>query len=112
MEVPVTEEFEATDPTAAQPQDGTAHVHEHQHEVINRLARIEGHVRGVKRMVEEGTPCPELLVQIAAIRSALESAGRLILEDHIKSCMVDAVNTGEFESAYAELERSLKRFIG
>ncbi len=86
--------------------------HEHQHEVINRLARIEGHVRGLKRMVEEGVPCPELLVQIAAIRSALESAGRVILEDHIKSCMVDAVQTGQFDSAYAELERSLKRFIG
>ncbi len=86
--------------------------HEHQHDVINRLARIEGHVRGLKRMVEEGVPCPELLLQIAAIRSALESAGRVILEDHIKSCMVDAAQTGQFDAAYAELERSLKRFIG
>ncbi len=93
--------------------EGDNHLpHEPQHEVINRLARIEGHVRGLRRMVEEGVPCPDLLVQIAAIRSALESAGRLILEDHIKSCMVDAAQTGQFDAAYAELERSLKRFIG
>ncbi len=93
--------------------EGDNHLpHEHQHEVINRLARIEGHVRGLRRMVEEGVPCPDLLVQIAAIRSALESAGRLILEDHIKSCMLDAAQTGQFDAAYAELERSLKRFIG
>ncbi len=99
-----------TEQTAVVAHNG--HSNPQRDKVLKRLARIEGHVRGVKRMVEEGTPCPELLVQIAAIRSALESVGRVILEDHIKSCMVDAVNTGEFESAYAELERSLKRFIG
>ncbi len=60
------------------------HHHEHQQAVINRLARIEGHVRAVKRMVEEGVSCPDLLVQIAAIRSALNSVGRVILEDHVK----------------------------
>lgn len=88
------------------------HVHEHQQDVLNRLARIEGHTRALKRMVEEGTPCPDLLVQLAAIRSALDSVGRIILEDHIKSCMVSAVQTGDFDSAYADLDRSLKRFIG
>lgn len=92
--------------------DGDAHVHEHHQDVINRLARIEGHVRAVKRMVEEGISCPDVLVQVAAIRSALESVGRIILEDHIKSCMVTAIQTGDFDIAYQDLDRSLKRFIG
>lgn len=87
------------------------HQHERLESVINRLARIEGHVRAVKRMAEEGTPCPELLVQIAAIRSALNSVGRVILEDHIKSCLVDAVREGDFQSVYRSLEQSLDRFI-
>ena len=87
------------------------HVHEHHQSVLNRLARIEGHVRAVKRMVDQGTPCPEVLVQIAAVRSALNSVGRVILEDHLKSCMVDAVKSGNFEDAYRDLEQSLDRFI-
>lgn len=87
------------------------HVHEHQQSVVNRLARIEGHVRAIKRMVEEGRPCPDILIQVAAVRSALNSAGRLILEDHLKSCMVDAVQRGDFERAYSDLENSLDRFI-
>ena len=86
-------------------------VHEHQQSVINRLARIEGHVRAVKRMVGEGRACPDILVQVAAVRSALNSVGRLILEDHIKSCMVDAVRRGDFEEAHHDLEHSLDRFI-
>jgi predicted glycoside hydrolase/deacetylase ChbG (UPF0249 family)/DNA-binding FrmR family transcriptional regulator len=86
-------------------------LHEHQQSVINRLARIEGHVRAVKRMVEEGRSCPDILVQVAAVRSALNNVGRLILEDHLKSCMVDAVRRGDFEQAYQDLEHSLDRFI-
>ena len=90
---------------------GPHHVHENYQSVLNRLARIEGHVRGVKRMVEEGKPCPDVLVQIAAVRSALNSVGRVILEDHLKGCMVDAVRSGDFESAYYDLEQSLDKFI-
>jgi CsoR family transcriptional regulator, copper-sensing transcriptional repressor len=87
------------------------HNHEHYHSVVNRLARIEGHVRAVKRMVEEEVPCPDILVQIAAVRSALGGVGRLILEDHLKSCMVTAVQQGNFEQAFADLQSSLKQFI-
>ena len=90
---------------------GPHHIHEHHQSVLNRLARIEGHVRGVKRMVEEGKPCPDVLVQIAAVRSALNSVGRVILEDHLKGCMVEAVRSGDFESAYYDLEQSLDKFI-
>jgi DNA-binding FrmR family transcriptional regulator len=86
--------------------------HEHTESVLLRLARIEGHVRGVKRMVEEGSSCPDVLVQISAVRSALNSVGQVILEDHLKSCMVTAVQDGKFEDAFRDLKTSLDRFIG
>jgi DNA-binding FrmR family transcriptional regulator len=62
-------------------------------------------------MVEDGKPCPDLLIQIAAVRSALNGVGRLILQDHIRGCMLDAAAKGDFESAYHELEQSLDRLI-
>jgi DNA-binding FrmR family transcriptional regulator len=85
--------------------------HEHHDKVVKRLARIEGHVGAIKRMVEQGVPCPDLLVQISAVLAALKSVGRVILEDHLQSCMVQAVKGEDFESFYNELKESLKRFI-
>jgi CsoR family transcriptional regulator, copper-sensing transcriptional repressor len=87
-------------------------LHEHTESVLNRLSRIEGHVRAVKHMVEEGTPCPEVLIQIAAVRAALNSVGQVILDDHMKSCMVNAVQNGDYEEAFRDLKLSLTRFIG
>lgn len=91
---------------------GHHHRHEHHHQVLNRLARIEGHVRAIKRMVEADTPCPDVLVQIAAVRSALNGVGRVILEDHLQSCMVDAVEKDDYQQAMKELKNSLDKFIG
>ena len=88
------------------------HRHEHHQQVLNRLARIEGHVRAIKRMVEEDTSCPDVLTQIAAVRSALNSVGRVILEDHLQSCMVDAVEKDDYQRALKELKNSLDKFIG
>lgn len=89
----------------------TPHKHDHKDAVSRRLARIEGHVRGIKRMVEEDTPCPDVLVQIAAVRSALNNVGQIILEDHLRNCMVQAVEDGDFENAMKDLKISLDRFI-
>ncbi len=88
-----------------------AHLHERQQNVIRRLARIEGHVRGVKRMVEQGQPCPDILMQIAALRSALNSVGRIVLEDHLKGCMIKSFREGDFESAYQALTQSLDMLL-
>jgi DNA-binding FrmR family transcriptional regulator len=93
-------------------EDPTPHRHENNEAVIKRLARIEGHMRGIKRMVEEGTPCPDVLVQIAAVRAAINKVGEIILEDHLRHCMVKAVHDGDFEDAMRDLKLSLDRFIG
>lgn len=77
---------------------GHIHVHENQKAVINRLSRAIGHLEKVKRMVEEGHDCPEVLIQLAAVRSALENTGKVILKDHMRHCIVDAVAVGDVES--------------
>ena len=74
------------------------HVHENQKAVINRLSRAIGHLEKVKRMVEEGYDCSEVLVQLAAVRSALDNTGKVILKDHMRHCVVDAVAAGDQEA--------------
>ena len=80
-------------------EDGTVHTHSHNHEhtkaVINRLSKAIGHLEAVKRMVEDGRDCTEVLVQIAAVRSALNSTAKVILKDHLEHCISDAENGGE-----------------
>ena len=86
------------------------HVHENQKAVINRLSRAIGHLEKVKRMVEEGYDCSEVLVQLAAVISALNSTGRVILKDHIAHCIVDAVESGDNE-AVESLNQAIDRFM-
>jgi DNA-binding FrmR family transcriptional regulator len=86
------------------------HVHENQKAVVNRLARAIGHLEKVKRMVEEGYDCSEVLVQLAAVRSALDNTGKVILQDHLRHCMVDAVAAGD-EDAIDELCAAIDKFM-
>jgi DNA-binding FrmR family transcriptional regulator len=74
------------------------HVHENQKAVVNRLSRAIGHLEKVKRMVEEGHDCTEVLVQLAAVRSALDNTGKVILKDHMRHCMVDAISAEDTEA--------------
>ena len=74
------------------------HVHENQKAVINRLARAIGHLEKVKRKVEEGYDSSDVLVQLAAVRSALDNTGKVILQDHMRHCMVDAVAAGDTDA--------------
>lgn len=88
--------------------------HEHAHlnkNVINRLARIEGQVKSLRAMVESGRDCSEVLIQVAAARAALDQAGRLILEDHMEHCIVEAIDEGRGQEALGDLKVALKRFI-
>ena len=89
---------------------GTGHVHENQKAVVNRLARAIGHLDKVKRMVEEGCDCTEILVQLAAVRSALDNTGKVILKDHMRHCMVDAVEAGD-QSSIDDLCQAIDKFM-
>ena len=94
--------------------DGTphthAHIHENQRAVVNRLARAIGHLEKVKRMVETGQDCSEVLVQLAAVRSALDNTGKVILKDHLRHCMVDAVSAGD-DAAVEDLCQAIDKFM-
>ena len=89
---------------------GHGHVHESQKAVLNRLSRANGHLEKVKRMVEEGHDCSEVLIQLAAVRSALDSTGKVILKDHLRHCIVDAVAAGDVESV-DDLCEAIDKFV-
>ncbi len=88
-----------------------SHVHENQKAVLNRLARAIGHLEKVRRMVENGEDCADVLVQLAAVRSALDNTGKVILQDHLRHCMVDAVTAGDtasIEDLCAAIDKFMK----
>jgi DNA-binding FrmR family transcriptional regulator len=74
-----------------------------------RLSRIEGQVRGVSRMVDEEAYCIDVLTQINAIKAAIDQVGLLLLEDHIKGCVVTAVRKGD-QTKVDELVKAVERF--
>ncbi len=92
----------------------TAHSHTHSHQqtkaVINRLSRAIGHLESVKRMVENGEDCSQVLIQIAAVRSALSSTAKVILKDHMEHCIADAFQTGD-EAELEELSKAIDKYI-
>jgi Uncharacterized protein conserved in bacteria len=93
---------------------GTRHQHLHEHtqtkEVVNRLSRAIGHLTSVKKMVEDGRDCSEVLVQLAAVRAALGATSRIILKDHIEHCIVHAVEENDRE-AITELENAIDKLL-
>lgn len=93
----------------------THHHHIHDEEslrrIVNRLSRIEGHIRGIKTMVQESRPCPDVLVQIAAVRGALDRVARIILDEHLTECIARAAEEGNIEVEIEELKAALDRFL-
>jgi len=91
----------------------TPHVHSEDslRQIINRLSRIEGHIRGVKTMINESRPCPQVLIQIAAIRGALDKVARIILDEHLSECIARAAQEGNVEAEIEELKAALDRFL-
>ena len=91
-----------------------AHTHVHTHTqtkaVLNRMARLIGHLQSVRRMVEEGRDCSEVLLQMSAVDAALKNVGKIILKDHMEHCIVDAVQDNDQE-ALARLGQAIDRFI-
>jgi DNA-binding FrmR family transcriptional regulator len=85
--------------------------HKQRKAVRDRLVRAEGHLRGVVKMIDEDKECPDILLQIAAVKAALEKAGTLILEDHIEHCLAEAVRSGDAEQQMKELRAALQKLI-
>ena len=67
------------------------HTHSHTKKLIDRMSKIVGHTVSIKAMIEENRNCSEILIQIAAVRSALNSVGKLLLNEHVNHCVLDAI---------------------
>ena len=90
--------------------DQHTHPHTETKKVINRLSRAIGHMESIKKMVEDGRDCTEVLIQIAAVKSAINNIGKLILQDHIEHCVADAIQTGD-KQALQDLSVAIDRFM-
>ena len=86
------------------------HSHEHTKDVSNRLARAISHLQKVKQRVEDGEDCSDVLVQLAAVKSALNNTGKVILKDHLDHCIVHAVEDGDTEML-DELNNAIDKFM-
>ncbi|QZY57599.1 metal-sensitive transcriptional regulator [Crassaminicella profunda] len=78
--------------------------------LINRLNRIEGQVRGIKGMIEKGVYCDDVLIQIAAVQSAMKGVAKLLLESHMHTCIVDKIKSGD-EDVVDEFLKTIERMI-
>lgn len=78
--------------------------------IISRLKRIEGQIRGIQRMVEEEKYCVDVFVQISSVLAATQKVGMIILENHIKGCVKDAVASGDGDYSIKELMEVIQRF--
>jgi DNA-binding FrmR family transcriptional regulator len=93
---------------------GHVHSEEQARQLINRLSRIEGHVRGIKTMIAESRPCPDVLIQVAAVRGALDRVARMIFDEHLSECIARAAKEGSDRNIDAEIEdlkAALDRFL-
>ena len=86
------------------------HAHTETQNVLNRLSRIIGHLEGIKRMVAEERSCSEVLIQLSAVKSAVNNTQKLVLKDHISHCLVDAIQHGN-ETELAELSKAIDQFL-
>jgi DNA-binding FrmR family transcriptional regulator len=93
---------------------GHAHGHVHSHTqtkaVLNRMSRLIGHLEKVKRMVEAGDDCSDVLIQLSAVDAALRGVGRIILKDHISHCIVDAARDND-AAAIERLNKAIDQFL-
>ena len=78
--------------------------------MINRLNRIEGQVRGIKKMVEEDAYCTDILIQVSAVNAALNSFNKVLLANHIKSCVINDIKEGK-EETVSELVEVLQKLM-
>jgi len=90
--------------------DHKPHNHSHSKAVINRLSKAIGHLESVRKMVESGRDCSEVLIQLSAVKAAINNTGKIIIQDHIENCIVSAVREGD-DQAIEELNKAIDRFM-
>jgi DNA-binding FrmR family transcriptional regulator len=83
----------------------------HKAQVQSRMRRIEGQVRGVKKMVDEDRYCIDVLTQVGAVKAALDAVALLLLQDHTEHCVVDAVRAGDGSTKVRELNEAVERLV-
>ena len=97
-------------------EEGTSHEHGHGHHhpnskaVSNRLARAIGHLEAVKRMVDREDDCSEILTQLAAVRSAINNAGKVIVMDQLNHCIIEAVEDEDYDKI-KEFGDAIQKFV-
>jgi DNA-binding FrmR family transcriptional regulator len=84
---------------------------ESKEDILKRLRRIEGQVRGIQKMIEEEKGCADTLTQVAAVRAAINKVGSLILEKHSMDCVQNVVTAQDKEKAVSELTKTLQSFM-
>ena len=93
---------------------GAGHKHVHstaeKKAVINRLSKAIGHLEAVKRMVERDEDCSQVLIQLAAVRSAINNTGKVVLKNHMNHCIVEAVEQND-QDAIKMLNEAIDKFI-
>lgn len=89
---------------------GHVHSHTQTRAVLNRMSRLIGHLESTKRMVEDGRDCSEVLIQLSAVKSAINGVSKIILKDHLEHCVIDAIKNNDKE-ALAQLNKAIDQFI-
>ncbi len=89
------------------------HVHRHKETkaIVNRLSRIEGHIRSIKGMVKDKRDCADILIQLSAVRSAIDKVGRVVLEDHLESCLFHVGVVPEENEIWGGIKEALDAFF-
>lgn len=86
------------------------HSYDEMKPIINRMSRAIGHFQAVKKMVEDGEDCTDVLIQLSAVKSAVNNIGKEILKEHLSHCIVEAVQTGD-EEAIKTLNTAIDKFM-
>ena len=82
-----------------------------QTDLLKRLNRVEGQVRGIKAMVEEERYCVDILTQVSAVQAALNGFAKVLLSNHIKTCVVDDIEAGKADEAVEELCKTIQKLM-
>lgn len=78
--------------------------------IINRLSKSIGHLDSVRKMLEDGRDCADVLIQLAAVRSEINNAGKLLLKEHMEHCIVEAVQEND-KAAIERMNRAIDMFM-